>query len=169
MLKVDLGQLGREGSVSVEAQLAPDAEMWSDTDLTWSGDVEARFRASLAGTGELVARGSVAGTLAQECRRCLEAVSTPFEGELTLVFVSEGSEVGDSGYAFDEGSSELDLSDAVREEVVLAVDPYVLCTPECKGLCPQCGTNRNVGTCDCSEDEMDPRWAVLRELKKSEQ
>ena len=167
MLKVDLGQLGREGTVSVEAQLAPDAEIWSDTDLAWSGNVEARFRASLAGTGELVARGSVEGTLAQECRRCLEAVSTPFEGELTLVFVSEESELGDSGYAFDEGSSELDLSDAVREEVLLAVDPYVLCTPECKGLCPQCGTNLNLSKCGCERDFVDPRLAGLKSLLKS--
>lgn len=168
MLKVDIGQMVREGSASVEARLAPDAEVWSDTDLKWSGEVEARFRAAFAGTGEVVARGVVQGTLAQECRRCLEPVDTPFDQELTIVFVADGSDDGDGSYAFDEGSSELDLSDAVREEVVLAVDPYVLCTPECKGLCPKCGINRNTGNCDCTEEHVDPRWAALRELKSEQ-
>lgn len=168
MLKVDLGQLVREGSVSVEAQLPPDADIWSGTDLKWSGDVQARFGVTFAGTGEMVARGTVEGTLAHECRRCLKPVDTPFDEEVTIVYVSDATDGEDGSYPLDEGSSELDLSDAVREEVVLAVNPYVLCTPECKGLCPQCGTNRNIGTCDCTEDHSDPRWAALRELKSEQ-
>lgn len=165
MLKVDLGQLGREGSVAVDAAIPADAELWQNTDLKWSEGVEARFRATYAGTGEVVARGSVEGELAQECRRCLKPVETPFEGELTLVFVSDGSDEDGSGYPFDEGSSELDLSEAVREEIVLAVNPYVVCTPECRGLCPQCGVDLNESSCDCTVDDVDPRWAALRDLK----
>ena len=168
MLRVDLGQLGREGSVAVEARIPPDAELWQDTDLSWAGDVDARFRATFAGTGEVVARGTIEGELAQECRRCLKPVESPFEGELTVVFVSDGSDEDGSGYPFDAGSSELDLSEAVREEIILSVNPYVVCTPECKGLCPQCGTNRNDGECDCTEDSIDPRWATLRELKSEQ-
>ncbi|MEM7417355.1 MAG: DUF177 domain-containing protein [Gemmatimonadota bacterium] len=165
MLKVDLGQLGREGSVAVDAAIPADAELWQDTDLTWSGDVEAGFRAMYAGTGEVVARGSVEGTLVQECRRCLKPVETPLKNELTLVFVSDGSDEDGSGYPFAEGSSELDLSEAVREEIVLAVSPYALCVPECQGFCPQCGIDLDESSCDCTVDETDPRWAALMKLK----
>lgn len=166
MLRVNLGQLHREGSVDVEAQLASDDELWKDTDLVWARDVEATVRASYAGTGEVVARGKVAGTLVQECRRCLERVDTEFEEELTMVFVDDADEDEDGGaYALEPVGETLDLSSAVREEIVLAVNPFVVCKPECRGLCPQCGQNLNEGSCDCTQEESDPRWAALRELK----
>jgi uncharacterized protein len=60
----------------------------------------------------------------------------------------------------------LELGQAVREEVVLAMNPYVVCDPECPGLCPQCGANLKEGPCGCEEDELDPRWDALRELKR---
>lgn len=164
MLRVDLGRLDREGSVAVDARVASDDELWKDTDLDWAGDVEVRLRASFAGTGEVVARGTVGGTLLQECRRCLEPVETEFDEELTMVFVADADD--DSGaYTFEPIGDELDLSDAVREEVILAVNPFVVCKLECRGLCPQCGQNLNEGTCDCTMDEVDPRWAALRKLK----
>ena len=166
MLRVDLGQLGREGTVDVEASIAPDDELWKDTDLRWADDVVVRLRASFAGTGELVARGAARGMLAQECRRCLEEVGTELDQELTLVYVSGAEEVESGGaYPLEPVGDELDLSDAVREELILAVNPFVVCEPECRGLCPRCGQNLNVGSCDCTLEEPDPRWAALRELK----
>ncbi|MDX1492439.1 MAG: DUF177 domain-containing protein [Longimicrobiales bacterium] len=166
MLRVDLGQLRREGTVDVEASLASDAELWKDTDLEWADDVEVRLRASYAGTGEVVVRGRAEGTLVQECRRCLERVETPLQEDLTMVFVEDADEEEDGGaYALVPVGEELDVSNAVREEIVLAVNPFVVCKPECKGLCPQCGQDLNEGSCDCTRDETDPRWAALRQLK----
>jgi uncharacterized protein len=166
MLRVDLGQLGREGSVVVEGRVASDDELWQDTDLTWADDVAVRLRVAYAGTGEVVARGTLEGTLVQECRRCLEPVRTEVSDELTLVFAADVEEGGEGGaYPLEPVGEELDLSEAVREEAVLATNPFVVCKPECRGLCPQCGQNLNEGTCDCTLDEPDPRWAALRELK----
>lgn len=167
MLTVDLGQLDREGSIDVEANVSADDALWDEADLRWTRDVQVRLRATVAGTGEVVARGVVEGTLQQECRRCLRPVETGFRGDLTLVFVTDGTEVEDDGgvYRLEPQGVELDLSSAVREEVVLAVNPYVVCDPDCQGLCPKCGTNLNEGSCECTEDEADPRWAALRSLK----
>lgn len=164
MLKVNLGQLDREGSVTVSTQLDEADETWHGTDLRWSGPVDVRLAASFAGTGEVVARGEVAGTLRNECTRCLKAVETSFRSGLTLVFV-EGEDSEGGAYGFEPAGSELDMSEAVREEIVLAVHPYVVCDPECRGLCPRCGTNLNEGACDCTDDELDPRWAALRALQ----
>ncbi len=168
MLKVDLGQLRREGGVLVEVRVPSDDALWHDSELAWAGDVDVRLSVSLAGTGEIVARGRVEGVLDQECRRCLSPVRTGFAEDLTMVFVAgpelEGGEGGDA-YAFDAGAPELDLSEAVREETILAVNPYVVCDPECRGLCPRCGTNLNEGECECTAEEADPRWEALRALK----
>lgn len=166
MLRVNLGQLRREGFVEVEVTVASDDDLWKETDLAWAGDVKLTLRASYAGTGEVVARGRIAGTLVQECRRCLERVDTGFEKELTMVFVDDADEDEDGGaYALEPVGEELEVGNAVREEVVLAVNPFVVCKPECRGLCPQCGQNLNERSCDCTTDEADPRWAALRKLK----
>jgi uncharacterized protein len=167
MLRVDLGQLDREGSVVVEASVSADDGLWEGTDLRWAGDVAVELRVTLAGTGEVVARGHVRGRLRQECRRCLRRVETDVAEDLTMVFVAEGSEGDEEGgaYAFESRGAELELGEAVREEVVLAVNPYVVCDPECRGLCPKCGAKLDEGECGCTDDEADPRWAALRDLK----
>lgn len=168
MLKVDLGRLGREGSVLVEARIPPESALWANSGIKWSGPVDVRVRVSSAGSGEIVGRGSVKGTLDQKCRRCLEPVSTEFAEDLTLVFVEGDSEdeIADAGaFVLERGAPDLDLGGAVREEVFLAMNPYVVCDPGCPGLCPKCGANLKEGACGCTEVESDPRWDALRELK----
>ncbi len=168
MLKVDLGRVAREGSVLVEGRLPADAPLWEKSGLTWGDAADVSIRVSWAGSGEIVGRGRVKGTLQWECRRCLEPVSTEVDEELTLVFFEGGSEAdsADAGaFAYDPRVGDLDLSEAVREELVLAVNPYVVCDPECPGLCPRCGTSLKDGPCGCTEEDRDPRWDALRELK----
>ena len=168
MLKVDLGRLDREGTVLVEAQVPADDALWQDSGIPWDGPVDVRLRVSYAGSGQVVVRGRVSGALDQECRRCLRPVAGEFDEEITLVFDADATEEQSDGgelFVFDPASGNLDLSDAVRGEVILASNPYVVCDPECKGLCPRCGANLNEGACDCTTEEADPRWEALRELK----
>ena len=168
MLKVDLGRIDREGFVVVDERVPADAPLWEGSGIEWSEPVDVHLRVSSAGSGEIVGRGRVKGRLHQECRRCLKPVDSDLEAELTLVFVGDESEADsdEAGmYPYNPGARELDLSDAVREEVVLAMNPYVVCDPECPGLCPKCGASLKEGACGCSEAETDPRWDALRELK----
>lgn len=166
MLRVDLGQLRREGSVSVEASEPADSELWNDSDFVWDGEVDFALTASVAGTGEIVVRGRVQGRLNQECRRCLEPVGTAVEEDLTIVFVERDGEASEGDeYGFDGSATDIELGEAVREEMILTIDPYVVCEPDCKGLCPRCGTALNEGPCDCAETGTDPRWDALRALK----
>lgn len=145
--------------------------MWEGLGVAWAAPVDVQLRVSTAGTGEVVARGNVRGLLQRECRRCLEPVEQEFDEDITLVFVDEEEaeaegDAGDDTHVIAARASELDLSRAVREDVFLAIEPYVVCDPECKGLCPKCGTNLNEGTCDCLDEESDPRWDALRKLKE---
>jgi len=167
MLTVDLGQLGREGSVVVEGEWSGDDEVWKDMSFSWVGQLVARFRATYAGTGEVVVRGSSSGTVRRACRRCLVSVETPFARELTMVFVTEPLNEEDDGgvHSFEPEGQKLELSKAVRDEMILAVNPYVVCDPGCQGLCSQCGANLNEDSCHCVEDEADPRWEPLQDLK----
>jgi uncharacterized protein len=168
MLKVDLGRLDREGTVLVEAQVPADDPLWNDSGMAWAGPVDVRLRATYAGSGQVVVRGRVKGPLEQECRRCLRPVKGKFDEEITLVFDADATEEesdGGEAFVFDPSSGNLDISEAVRGEVILASNPYVVCDPECKGLCPRCGANLDEEPCDCAAREIDSRWEALRGLK----
>ena len=58
----------------------------------------------------------------------------------------------------------LDLTEALREQILLALPMQPLCRADCQGLCVQCGKNLNEGTCDCVQDTIDPRLVKLKEL-----
>ena len=54
------------------------------------------------------------------------------------------------------------LEDVAKEQVLLSLPMRSICRPDCKGLCPQCGVNRNREACSCSQPTGDPRWAALK-------
>jgi uncharacterized protein len=57
------------------------------------------------------------------------------------------------------------LEDVLREQVLLSLPVRTLCKPDCKGLCPRCGANRNLQPCSCDEGPSDPRWEALTGLR----
>jgi uncharacterized protein len=61
----------------------------------------------------------------------------------------------------------IDLDDLVREQIELSLPMTRLCREECKGLCPNCKANLNSGECACDNEKVDPRWAVLKDIKLS--
>ena len=118
--------------------------------------------------------GTVATELELGCSRCLEPfrfrVNTNFD--LRYHPASEMAEdeereveeddLGTSFYHDDQ----IDLNELLREQFYLALPMKPLCDEACQGLCPQCGTNLNTGTCSCDAGWQDPRLAPLRQLKK---
>jgi uncharacterized protein len=59
----------------------------------------------------------------------------------------------------------IDLTDLVREQILLDLPTQILCQEDCKGLCQKCGANLNEVNCNCEENEIDPRWSALKNLK----
>jgi uncharacterized protein len=107
------------------------------------------------------------------CSRCLEPFRMPFDGSFDLRYLpaSELSTEDEREVAEDDldtsyyRDDQIDLNELLREQFYLALPMKPLCRPECVGLCPQCGTNLNTGTCQCTTEWVDPRLAPLRELK----
>ena len=62
-----------------------------------------------------------------------------------------------------------DISAVVRQTIILEVDLKPLCSEDCKGLCTQCGKDLNKGVCDCQDEEIDERWAALKDVTPPEQ
>jgi uncharacterized protein len=128
----------------------------------------------LSGTlGEVRVRGEFGVRVEVECDRCLEKAQYSLDSTFDLFY--RPAEPGHQGEeeAIDEGEAEIafyegdgfDLKDVVREQVLLQLPMQRLCRPDCQGICPQCGANRNHVPCDCHPETTDDRWAALRNLK----
>lgn len=107
----------------------------------------------------------------EECCRCL----TLFDDELSSDFnfsikVGKGESVlsseGDNSdvILLRDGEHVVDLSNVIREAVMLVVPSKPLCDEECRGLCPSCGVNLNEESCKCKNEEIDDRWEDLKDL-----
>lgn len=119
-------------------------------------------------------RGRVATTLELPCSRCLEPFVWPVDEAFDLTYHPQAAsavdrerqiEEDDFGTAYYE-NEEIDLEQLIRERFHMSLPMKPLCSDDCKGLCPQCGTNLNRGTCGCSPAWEDPRLAALRQLKR---
>lgn len=117
--------------------------------------------------------GKVATSIELPCARCLEPVVQDVDRSFDLLYRPLGSDAGkeemsvtavDAEIGYYQGNG-LELEDALREQVILAIPLRVLCREDCKGLCPQCGTNLNTEQCSCAEPVQDPRWEALKELR----
>lgn len=122
----------------------------------------------------ILATGRLHTVVAIECRRCMQRFTSPVDMELEEEFVPTidvltGTSVPTDGIEealqIDEHHM-LDLSEVVRQYIILQREQYPLCDETCAGLCPVCGKNLNEGPCGCQDAAEDPRWAALRELLK---
>lgn len=107
----------------------------------------------------ILVQGTLEAKTAIECTRCLTPLLYTFQVELSELFALNGS----GAYVIDDGDT-IDLTPILREEGILSIPMQVLCKPDCKGLCPECGHNLNEGSCDCVRDSIDPRLTLLRTL-----
>lgn len=151
-------------------ELAPDLDIAEDGNPS---TVEGSVRMMHTNQGVLV-QGTLNGTTQLACVRCLEPVPVDFEIHLEEVFVptvdmATGKLIKpdeeDQALWIDEHHI-LDLTEVLRQDVLLELPVHVLCKENCRGLCPECGTNLNESTCDCGPD-IDPRWANLTDLLKN--
>ncbi len=119
--------------------------------------------------------GVVHAKIVEECSRCLVEFTRPLEAELHM-YAAGGSAAGRAGLpeGGDEGGEEgflvhdgrqLDLRDEVRSAILLSCPLQPLCSPDCKGLCPECGGNLNYNQCSCGSRGADPRWKGLEKLR----
>jgi uncharacterized protein len=109
------------------------------------------YRAGLDVVFEGELRGEAEGT----CARCLETYRFPFDERLRVVLAPRAtaeSDEGDDdlGLGFFDGD-EIDVTGLVVEHALLNLPTVPLCREDCRGLCPRCGTNRNVRACECAE------------------
>jgi len=112
--------------------------------------------------------GELATRAKTECTHCLTPFFQPVTIELEDIISLPGAELTQERPVRVNGSGWADLTPLVREYTWLGLPASPICSPDCKGICPECGGNRNLGECTCGETvHVDPRWEALRDLMDS--
>lgn len=163
MLRIDLRSL-TEGPAEVSATLPADDPAFDSLECQLASPVSVAGRIAAAGPGRYYWKGTIRTSVAGTCRRCLTDVVAAVDAELDIMLAEEQDSDDPSVYEIPEFAELVDLTDIVREELVLAVPPFLECRDDCRGLCPQCGKDLNTGECGC-EPAPDPRWAGLQALR----
>jgi len=166
MLRVDLRELAQGRAVDTPGELKQDDLAVEGTEITLKQPVVVAGRLQSIGEGRFYWQGTARTVVEGECRRCLTPVATPLQLEIGVLFTQDPEALDDpDSYPVAADATEIDVTPAVREELVLGAPRYVVCRDDCKGLCPQCGEDLNAGPCGCSP-VTEARWQPLQALKE---
>jgi uncharacterized protein len=171
---IDINTIGPEGlaferSLRLDGLEGPSRERIPAIDARLAGTLTPSRRGA-----ELRAR--LEATVPLMCSRCLETfpwgVRSAFD--LEVVRVVEEQDVAEvdaaaQAEAVSAPDGKIGLEDLAREQLYLNLPLKPICTPTCKGLCPTCGANRNVGECGCASEDVDPRLAPLLPFRRKMQ
>jgi len=154
-MEIDLRQLA-QGQTRLEMEVAGESVGITPADVALVGPV--RLKLDLDRRGEEIwIRGSVHATTNQECSRCLADFRENLELDFDVfcakvqhphVASHPALDEEDGGVHFHDGRT-LSIDEEIREAVILGLSMKPLCREACKGLCPQCGEDRNAGPCRC--------------------
>ena len=130
-----------------------------------------RVQASLEkGRRQMLLRVSATAMAGFICDRCLDPFTKDLKANYIIVYAP-----GDRSMTGVQNESReiqiltpdmnfIDLDEDVRQYLVLDVPQKLLCSDECNGICPQCGTRKITAHCHCTTEEIDTRWESLKKL-----
>jgi uncharacterized protein len=155
-----------------ERTFAPSAFDPQDSEYRVAAPVELVLDVQRLGERAYGLSGRARTRLGVECSRCVEPFEVPVDAAFELRYVPQSENAGDGevevgeedlATAFSQDGM-IDLIDLLREQFVLALPMKPLCSDDCRGLCPECGTNLNKRQCQCAPKWEDPRLAPLKSL-----
>lgn len=123
------------------------------------------------------AEGRIETSVRFQCSRCLEDFIHPLHADFALNFTSqpdtdpESLIQGEYEIKAEQAGlvifrdDEIDLTESIQDQILMALPIQPLCREDCRGLCPQCGTNLNLGGCNCEKAVFNPKFQNLAGLE----
>jgi len=154
MIKVIVENLTVEGIQFEGEEPADFLKLQDEAPYIIAAPIKYSFTASIA-AGDVLIRGSINTTIAGECGRCLKKSRQVIaNNDLCCHFEKPGQ-------------GELNISEELLEEISISLPSNILCSENCKGLCPSCGEDLNNKTCNCTHETIEEEniWGELDNLE----
>ena len=160
-----LKELGGRMSVNCEVNLS---------DVDFMGDnyhfiSPVKINGTISNNGEsFILTAQCSAKVKTHCARCMRSIVVDVDFPLNENLIQDrGEEITDDDVIVFDGTS-FDLDDIVLDDFLMNTSGHYLCSEDCKGLCPKCGADLNVGDCGCTNEDIDPRWAGLLDIMNKE-
>ena len=173
MLRIDVSKIPPEGLDVSEGLLPGELHVQGNEDFVLEPGGSLHCHAELRDEDSVHVAGNLEARLSLSCGRCLDPFPLEVRQRLELFFLPHREEQGeedevelserDMVVAYYKDRS-IDLGEMIREQFFMAVPMKRLCRPDCRGLCPSCGINKNRESCACAPPEGDPRLQSLGRL-----
>ncbi len=178
-MEFKVSELERE-PVEFDLELAPgmvdfggEAEQTGKLAASGRAEVIHEHRGPKQIVADIRLKGRYSGKFQLPCARCVEPVEVPLAAEFDLIYRPLGADSGAPERSITASETEIGyyqedsllLEDVLREQVLLSLPVRILCKPDCKGLCPRCGANRNRQFCTCDVRSSNVRWESLAGLR----
>lgn len=112
-------------------------------DIVSEGDIGVYATAVLV-SNEIIVQGRIEASYSCECDRCLSPIAIPIEVDNFIL-----------NYEYHDQDFQ-DISPEVRDEILLTIPTKILCSPDCKGICPRCKADLNKKKCSCPKEPSGP-------------
>ncbi len=148
-------------------------ELVDDRQITDIAAVNVAFTITQSATDQYTVKGRIETGVGMVCGNCLCRVQVDVSCELDELFVQQDADISllceedqeNCNYIIGQ---EIDLLPFISQEILLSLPMKPLCKETCKGLCPECGVNKNLQQCLCNTERIDPRLADLADFFKKE-
>ncbi|MEP7038120.1 MAG: DUF177 domain-containing protein [Acidobacteriota bacterium] len=168
---VDLTTL-KSSQFSFDFTLTPEEVNLDSEEATLKNVVKTQGKLK-KGISQVDVEGKIFCDIQIGCIRCLISAESTLEIPFDVAFVvpENYTEAKEAELGVDDlevsiiEDDRIDLTELVREQILLNLPTQIFCKEDCQGLCPKCGVNRNLIDCKCQEKEIDPRWEALGDLK----
>lgn len=167
-MKIEIRQVTDRGKDFHFQETAEEMEI-SAEGVKFPNPIEVDISATLSGD-EIICQGEVYTGVEIECSRCLDIFDVEIKTDLQFVVqildspIEVENDIDEDFEVISKSENLLDISQRVRDAIVLSLPLKPLCSEDCQGLCSMCGANLNDGGCDCKPDKSDERWDALKNL-----
>ena len=166
-MEIDIKSLDN-GVTSISKSIPVDEFNFEDKEF--SGPIYVNLKAVKEKIGRVWIEGDIEAIAIFQCDRCLDTIKDEIIADVNLLIrrkaPQEEEEKEKNDYTIIEAdSSEVDITKYLKDSILLSLPYKKLCSPDCKGICPECGVNLNKEDCDCGKKNVDPRLEQLKNLK----
>lgn len=133
--------------------------------IRFSEPVKLDIRYSFDGEGVNI-EGVLSSSVIMNCTKCNEEFVSPFEVDFSERFLKLSEEEAEELDCYSYTGEVLKLNKMAEDLILLNAPLYGVCSPDCKGLCPVCGTNLNTSQCSCTAEDDSSPFAALKGLKE---